>query len=269
MKHSALTVLGLLTLSASAAHAQGWCANADLSGSYAVLLTGSFINVPGVEIKGPIARVALVNFDGSGNLNVPFERGIYAGIPATQPFSGTYAVAPDCGFQAVVVPPPPIDFPVPFAGALSDNRRRISVMLVGPGAVVSGEFERMAINGCTNRTLEGGFSMSLDGTVLAPASAAGPYKASGRMVFDGAGGVRASGASTTNGNVSPMLFSGSYTITNQCSLSIDYKVADVSYKFEGMVSDTGKKVLLIQTAPVGTSVITGVLTNQAGRAAGF
>lgn len=271
MKRPVLTFFAIFLLGhiSQRAQAQGWCSNADVAGSYAGQLRGSFLNIPGVDIRGPIGRVAIVQLDGSGNLNVPFERGVYVGIPASQPFAGTYAVAPDCTIQLVAIPPPPLDFPVPFAGALSNDKRQFSVIIVGPGASVEGEFERMNVNGCTNRTLTGGYAMQLEGTVLSPAPAAGPYRASGRLEFDGAGSVRAAGVASTNGIAAPLQFTGTYSVASECSLSISYSAGGVDYKMEGVIGDSGRKVVLLQTAPLGTAVVTGVLRNQAGRASGF
>jgi hypothetical protein len=81
------------------APADNGCSNATLRGSYGVHATGTLTAGPSA---GPLAVVAVITFDGNGQLTLlQTQRLLVAGVPTTLkvPFTGTYSVNADCTFS--------------------------------------------------------------------------------------------------------------------------------------------------------------------------
>ena len=89
MKRSLIALAGFTLLGTTAAYADGHCLNATLRGKYVVQASGTIVGV------GPVAVVAIFNYDGNGNLTeTAYQKlnGNYSQITA----SGTYAVDDSC-----------------------------------------------------------------------------------------------------------------------------------------------------------------------------
>ena len=79
--------------------AQGRCSVATLKGSYGVVEQGTIVmdGVMGLPVGSPTANVALVTYDGAGNLSATYQAS-YGGMPLSGSLQGTYRVDPDCTY---------------------------------------------------------------------------------------------------------------------------------------------------------------------------
>ena len=98
--HLEAVLLVLGAVSALPAHAQTTCANSNLSGDYAITITGAIVAGP---VAGPVNGVNLTHFDGAGNLTAVDHviiNGALAGPAVDWRASvGTYSVNSNCTGQ--------------------------------------------------------------------------------------------------------------------------------------------------------------------------
>jgi hypothetical protein len=71
--------------------------------------------------------------------------------------------------------------------------------------------------GCSNATLQGTFAYTVTGALVAAPAPIGPYGEAGAQTFDGNGGTAVSGMSSTNGNISSAVRTGTYTVNPDCT----------------------------------------------------
>jgi hypothetical protein len=71
--------------------------------------------------------------------------------------------------------------------------------------------------GCTNATLKGTFAHTARGFVIAPPAIAGPLAGAGIDTFDGKGGVTTSATVSLNGNIVPVIATGTYKVNPDCT----------------------------------------------------
>lgn len=262
-----IPLTGLLLLSgATHAVAQNWCTNSDIVGLYAFWAHGSVIAIPGVPVQGPFARIALVQADGNGFMNVPFERANYSGAGVADPFTATYDVKGDCRIAMLATPPPPVIAPVPFIGAFSDKKNEAKFVVNGTGVAIRAVLEKTGMNWCSNGSISGPFQLDLTGGIVPPLTTAGPFARSGRVVFDGSESFRAVSTASYNGQIRDENFTGAYSISNRCILKMTYDYpaegdGKTAYTIEGVLTGKGQGAFLIYTAPQGI-VMSGTLRAQ-------
>ena len=125
-------LLGQLELQKS-----GGCTVADLTGSYAVKLSGPV--EPGSPISGPFGRLGQVVFDGAGTASAVTVAS-YSGAILRENFSGAYTVSDDCHVNWQTTLPPPVGIPIVIDGVISADDSHLMVMITAPpGAVVMGD----------------------------------------------------------------------------------------------------------------------------------
>ena len=71
--------------------------------------------------------------------------------------------------------------------------------------------------GCTNATLKGTFAHTASGFAIAPPAIAGPVAGAGIDTFDGKGGVTTSATVSLNGNIVPIVATGTYKVNPDCT----------------------------------------------------
>ncbi len=71
--------------------------------------------------------------------------------------------------------------------------------------------------GCSTATLTGTFAITTTGVFVAAPAALGPYAAAGTQTFDGKGGTIVTGMANTNGNVTLVANTGTYTVNPDCT----------------------------------------------------
>ena len=101
-----LAIFGLAAI--GGLHAQGFqgCTNMTIAGQYAFTITGSILAPAGVA--GPVAGVALTDFDGFGNLT-QIDHVTHNGVLPVEewrPATGTYSVNSDCTGTFTFTPAP-------------------------------------------------------------------------------------------------------------------------------------------------------------------
>lgn len=77
-----------------------------------------------------------------------------------------------------------------------------------------------ADKGCSNASLTGTFVRRDTGTILSPATIAGPIAVVGTFTFDGNGSLTGAGVQSQNGNISHGTSTGTYTVNPDCSGTI-------------------------------------------------
>ena len=71
--------------------------------------------------------------------------------------------------------------------------------------------------GCTNATLQGTFSQTGTGVIIAPPSIAGPTANVGTLTFDGRGSVTGAVVNSLNGTTVPATEKGTYQVNSDCT----------------------------------------------------
>ena len=71
--------------------------------------------------------------------------------------------------------------------------------------------------GCTNFTLKGTFAHTASGFEISPPAIAGPVAGAGLDTFDGKGGVKTSATISLNGNIIPVIATGTYKVNPDCT----------------------------------------------------
>ena len=71
--------------------------------------------------------------------------------------------------------------------------------------------------GCSNATLKGTFSHTASGFEIAPPAIAGPVAGVGMDIFDGNGGVTVTVTVSLNGNIVPLIATGTYKVNPDCT----------------------------------------------------
>ena len=71
--------------------------------------------------------------------------------------------------------------------------------------------------GCTDATLKGTFAHTASGFEIAPPAIAGPIAGAGLDTFDGKGGVKTSATLSLNGNIIPVIATGTYKVNPDCT----------------------------------------------------
>jgi hypothetical protein len=74
-----------------------------------------------------------------------------------------------------------------------------------------------ADKGCSNASLEGTYGYTSTGSIIAPASIAGPIAEVGTQTFDGVGNTTASATISSNGTIVPLAITGTYTVNPDCT----------------------------------------------------
>ncbi len=108
---------------------------------------------------------------------------------------------------------------------------------------------------CTLSTLNSTYGAQASGTLVSPNSAI--FGETGLVAFDGGGKFGGKDTVSFNGTIISRTFRGSYTVQPDCTASFTFKDdSGNSATANGVIVNSGKKVLVIQTVPAGT-VITG------------
>lgn len=110
-----------------------------------------------------------------------------------------------------------------------------------------------AAPGCTNASFTGVYGMLATGNILVapgfPAPLIGPFGRVGHVVADGKGNISVANVASYNGNIITESYSGTYTVSSNCSIDIKPVVGlpvgpggalePVPFEFQGSISLTG------------------------------
>jgi hypothetical protein len=74
-----------------------------------------------------------------------------------------------------------------------------------------------ADKGCSNATLQGTFVLKGTGSIISPATVAGPFDDVNTIIFDGNGSATGTGIVSQNGNIVPVTETGTYKVNPDCT----------------------------------------------------
>lgn len=230
------------------------CSLSTLKGAYGVLMQGEVINWPGFP-KGPIAVIAIIDFDGNGNYKSYANSANLNGYNFNQPdFSGTYVVNSDC--TGTVMSPLGI-----FSIVIADDGREYRV-LWGPGAgqVISGRvvrisaaqsdldpFERARSFFCSPGAVAGSYAITWYGSVINPAPQA-HFPLSGVTLFTHANDstITGTGKFDFNGNKEPVNILINSTVNSNCTFS---GVSTTGDRYVGVFVGEGNEYFVLSLPP--------------------
>ncbi len=106
---------------------------------------------------------------------------------------------------------------------------------------------------CTNAGLNGIYGMRAEGAIVSFPGLNGPFARVGRFAADGKGHVTVSNTASYNGNLIVESYSGSYTVSSDCTVDITTVVGvslgggpnslvPVPFEFAGSIADNGDSV---------------------------
>jgi hypothetical protein len=142
----------------------------------------------------------------------------------------------------------------------------VALLLSLPGFVVQAFGQEPGAKGspCSQATLVGTYSGSLEGTIIAQLPGFPPpplpYAESTMHIYDGAGHFSGEVTPSLNGVILPSTFTGTYTVTPDCTYSGELKTASgVVIRDVGIISGNGafREIQEIWSLPVG--VVSGTL----------
>jgi hypothetical protein len=211
-----LVMFLLCTTSALYAAPPGNCSVATLNGSY-----GFYGQTPATLVMDPVMRVAIVGiirYDGNGHLSggsMTNVNGWGAGGVAT--FEGTYTVNPDCTYSGEHTGDgETFHFVGTIAGSGMSQETRFVV--TDPGWVALGFERKIQPAGCSLASLKGSYALFGEGTVTGLTPPA-PMSHVGTVTFDGAGTFFGSDTIMLGGAMIPDMFTGTYTVTEECMVT--------------------------------------------------
>jgi hypothetical protein len=82
-----------------------------------------------------------------------------------------------------------------------------------------------ADKGCTNLSLQGTFAYTSTGSIASPPEIAGPIAEVGTQVFDGKGGTTATATISSNGSMTQLVITGTYTLNADCTGTMALQVS--------------------------------------------
>src|SRR5579863_4785309 len=82
-----------------------------------------------------------------------------------------------------------------------------------------------ADKGCTNASLQGTFAYTSTGSIASPPEIAGPIAEVGTQVFDGKGGTTATATISSNGSMTQLAITGTYTLNADCTGTMALQVS--------------------------------------------
>ncbi len=244
-----LTLFLLFTAPALYAAAPGNCSLATLNGNY-----GFFGQAPATLIGEPVMRLVvsgIIRFDGNGNLSGESIANVEGwGAAGAGAFSGTYTVNPDCTYSGEHTGDGET---LHFVGTITGSGmlQEMRFVVTDPGWVALGIVKRIQPAPCSLATLRGSSALFGEGAVTAFTPPA-PIAHVGTVTHDGAGNFFGSDTIMLNGTMIPDTFTGTYTVTEECMISVEITSTAVGVVHEvGWIVGEGKsrELHLIVTDP--------------------
>ena len=202
-----------------AAWAQGRCSVATLKGSYGVVEQGTTVvpGVMGLPVGSPTANVALVTYDGAGNLSATFQAS-YGGMPLSGSLQGTYRVDPDCTYYDSV---PEVGLERKGTIVGEGMLQEVHAIYTVPWIVGGGTRWKTPVGGCSAANLKGSYSLFGQGMIVVPNGPTLPGRQTGLVTYNGRGNFYGSETVNLDGEVENNTFTGTYTVGGNCIASAD------------------------------------------------
>lgn len=225
----------------------GNCSLATLNGSYGFFEKATLVGEPAMRM----VTSGIIRFDGSGNNSGDSITNIEGwGVSGVDTFTGTYAVNPDCTYSGELTGG---GVTFHFVGTITGAgmSQEMRYVITDPGWVALGTVKRIRPAACSLATLKGSYALFGEGTVTTFTPAA-PIAHAGMVTYDGAGKFSGSDTIMLNGALIPDTFTGTYTVTGECKISVEIASTAVGVVHEvGWIVGQGKskEVHLIVTDP--------------------
>jgi hypothetical protein len=222
------------------------CSVATLNGSYGFTAQGTIMTDPLIQL----VSTGIIKYDGAGNLFGESVTSDGSGASAPGNFVGTYTVSPDC----IVTGQHTGDGEtLHFVGPITGNGmlQEIHWVLTDPGFVGAGTTKKMPEGRCSLATLKGSYGLFGQGAVTAYNPPA-PITHAGGFSYDGKGKFAGSDTISLNGSIVPDQFTGTYTVSQDCTISVEINSTAVGFVHQlGRITGEGKnrEVHLIITDP--------------------
>jgi hypothetical protein len=258
---SLIASLGLLALLATGsslrADATFTCLTADYNGTYAFYSSGYFLQLPSsaASLNGRFVQAGTFTSNGLGFATIQ-STASYNGL--VQPFNttATYSMNADCTLSFSLTLPPPLNLPATLQAVLSQNNGQMSAMITDPpGATIISTHVKQYVQFCKQTDLNGAYVIDLEGASPAVGSnPAGPFRRAGRLIADGAGNFTASSLANYSGTLVREIFSGTYNLDGNCTLSLNYSYgtggsAALNISLTGALAGAGYDAMMVTTTP--------------------
>jgi hypothetical protein len=245
----ALVLLAIPLMAQDNATYSRHCSLATLNGSY-----GFFGEAPVTLAGDPAIRLVIsgvIRFDGNGSLSGESVSNVEGwGAGGVGKFAGTYTVSPECTYSGEHTGDGET---LHFVGTITGSgmSQETRFVVTDPGWVALGTIKRIQPAPCSLSTLKGSYALFGGGTITALIPPA-PIAHVGTVTYDGAGNLVGSDTIMLNGATIPDTFTGTYTVTEGCMISVDIASTAVGVIHEvGWIVGAGKstEVRLILTDP--------------------
>jgi len=223
------------------------CSLATLKGNFSFFEEATLVGDPPMRM----VTSGIIRFDGRGNSSGESMTNVEGlGVAGVDTFTGSYAVNPDCTYSGELTGGG-VTFhfvgTITGAGMLQEMRYTVT----DPGWVSLGTVKRIQPAACTLASVKGSYALFGQGAVTAPNPPA-PVSHVGKVIYDGGGKFSGRDTIMLNGEMTPDTFTGTYTVTEECMISVDIASAAMGLVHEaGWIVGNGKsrEVHLIVTDP--------------------
>ena len=223
------------------------CSLATLKGSYGFFGQGTVVTQPPVQI----VTSGIINYDGHGNISGESINNVDGSGGMGDTFTGTYTVNPDCTLSGQHISPS--GETLHYVGTITGSGmlQEIHFVVTDPGFVASGTDKKIPPQGCSLETLEGSYALFGQGSVTAYTPPA-LLTHVGVFSYDGKGNFAGKDTIALNGATIPDEFTGTYTVSANCTVSVEIHSTAVGVVHQlGRITGEGKQreVHLIITDP--------------------
>lgn len=240
----------LLILSAAQrlyASPPGNCSLASLNGSYSFFEAATLIGDPAMRM----VTSGIIHFDGNGNSSGESITNMEGwGVAGADTFTGTYSVNSDCTYSGDLTGG---GVTFHFVGTIAGAGmfQETHYVITDSGWFAPGIVKKIQPTACSLATLKGSYALYGEGTVTA-STPSQPITHVGMVTYDGAGKFSGGDTIMLNGVLIPDTFTGTYTVTGECMISVEIASTAVGVVHEkGWIVGQGKstEVHLIVTDP--------------------
>jgi hypothetical protein len=215
----AAVIFASVMVATPASWAQGRCSVATLKGSYGVVEQGVVLADIGIPIPRPFptANVALVTYDGAGNMSATYKAS-YGGMILSGTVQGTYTVDPDCTYYDSV---PTVHLERKGTIVGEGMLQEIHAIYTVPWIVGGGTRWKTPVGECSAANLKGPYSLSGQGALNPPGGPTLPGRQTGLITYNGRGNFYGSETVNLAGATEHNTFVGTYTVAGNCSVSAE------------------------------------------------
>ncbi len=231
------------------------CSNASLTGAFGYTLSGTVTNGDGKLVRS--SQVGRIVFDGKGAYTGVAAVSLQTTVEVSE-FSGQISIGADCTATAKTgtgADATDLDLIVVNDGNdFSAVVRAGDATLVGVGTKVEGK------GTCSLATLNGTYGYQGEGVAAINGKSVSTAEI-GILTFDGKEGVTGTFSAIGGGQMNRQSFTGTYALSDICFGSAAYKVGDVTYQMNFMVTGGGNQLLYSELAAGAVTTGSGARTS--------